>query len=376
MNKVLHVVSSLGRGSGVMSFIMNYYRNINTKKISFDFLYFYDVEQSYLDEIVKMGGNVYKIGYPKNIFSFLKKISLFFSNRKNEYIAIHCHPIYSFFFISIMAQKAGIHNIIQHSHTTKYSNKFLSSIRNRFIMMFSKKLITVCAACSKDALCVFPKINLKNKSVIIINNAIDIDKYSYNPKYKEKIRNEFNISENSVVIGNISRFSSEKNHDILIDIFYKFHKKYNNSKLLLIGDGYLKDNIKNKVIYLGLEECVIFAGIRSNTNEILSAMDVFVLPSSFEGFGIVAIESQANGLLTICSKGVPDSVIITDKAVKMDVYGDDNIKNIVNYMIENINYNRKVDMGVLKKTNYNIKNECKKLEDFYLSLVGAPNEKK
>lgn len=376
MIKVLHVVSSLGRGSGVMSFIMNYYRLIDKEKYSFDFLYFYDVSDDFREEIESYGGSCYKICHPKKIISFRKKLKSFFYQNVDKYTIIHCHPIYSSFLISSYAKRKNIKHIIQHFHATKYSNKKLSAFRNRLIIFLSKNKITDYAACSVDSLKIIPINNKKNRKCFVINNGININDYKYNNFGRNSIRQEFNIEKKSFVIGNVGRFSSEKNQKIIIEIFHKFNKKYPDSNLILTGEGSLLEECRNFVKSLDLEDKVFFTGVRSDIGNILSAMDVFILASEFEGFGIVALEAQANGLLTICSNGVPDCVILTNNANKMNVYGDENEMSIVEYMINNLNYNRNIDLNSLYESDYNIVNCVKKLENFYFEISGDDYEKK
>ncbi len=137
-------------------------------------------------------------------------------------------------------------------------------------------------------------------------------KLKQNTKIRDKVRTELGIGNNDIVVGHVGRFQYQKNHELLIDIYNSFHKKYSDSRLLLVGQGVEEAAIKDKVNKLKLEENVMFLGIRSDVNEIMQAMDVFVLPSRFEGLGIVLIEAQAAGLPCVTSKNVvPDIVNVT-----------------------------------------------------------------
>ena len=166
----------------------------------------------------------------------------------------------------------------------------------------------------------YKKSILKNDRFKIINNAIEVQKYHRNPEIRKSVREQLNISDDCIVVGHVGRFQFQKNHELLVDIYNNFHKKHSNSKLLLVGQGVEEDNIKNKVKTLGLENDVIFMGARDDVHEIFQAMDVFVLPSRFEGLGIVLIEAQAAGLPCVTTKNkVPEIVNITGNVDFVDL---------------------------------------------------------
>ena len=156
------------------------------------------------------------------------------------------------------------------------------------------------------------KVN--NEKVTIIHNAIDYNKFKYNENYRKEIRNEFKILKDDILFGNVGRFTIQKNHKFLIEIFKEIHKINMNSKLILIGTGEEEDNIKKIVKNLSLQDCVIFAGFRKDVNKIMQAMDAFLLPSLFEGLPVVGVEAQASGLPMFTSKyTVSDEVNISGK---------------------------------------------------------------
>lgn len=367
--RILHVVSTLTKSSGVMGFIMNYYRKIDRTKIQFDFLYFEDRKITYQNEIKRLGGKTYKIGKPKLNTKYINEVDAFFKLYGNQYKALHCHPIYTSVIFGFFAQKNNINNVIQHSHSSKYSNNKLGNIRNNLLSYLFRFSANHYMACSEEAKTLFKNKIKKGKEVILINNAIDTNKFTYNNKNRITVRKEYNINEESFVIGNVGRFSIEKNHDYLIELFREVTLINNNSILLLAGVGPLKNDIQNKVKRLNLEEKVIFTGLRSDINRLLNAMDVFILPSLFEGLGIVAIESQASGIPTFCSKGVPESAFITSLAISFDL--ESKLKDTAQKIVSYKNYKEKNTTDITNKiveNGYDISIESKKLEKFYLSL--------
>ena len=179
---------------------------------------------------------------------------------------------------------------------------------------FSKKYATDYFACSELAgRWLFGDKTFEQGKVTIINNAIDLDKFKYDEKVRKEKRKELNINDDTLVVGHIGRFVAQKNHTFLIDIFSELHKKEKNSILLLIGQGPLIGEIKQKVETLGISDSVKFLGQRDDVNELYNAMDLFLFPSLYEGLGMVLIEAQANGLPCIASTEVPKNARVSKK---------------------------------------------------------------
>ena len=365
MIRILHIVSSIGRRSGVMNLLMNYYRKMDRNKIVFDFVYYFDKDEDFSEEIKEYGGKIFKISKPSINGLYKEEFKNIINNDFYSYKIIHSHPIYSFFFFGKLSKKNGVTHFIQHSHSIKYGNNLISVIRNKLLMFLFHKNITDYVACSKEALKLFPKKIQKNNKYKIFTNAIDAKKYIYNENERNKIRKEFNISNDTVVIGHIGRFSTEKNHTQLLNIFKQYKAKNDKTVLFLVGDGDKKLEIEEYAKKLNIYNDTIFAGIRNNVSEILNAFDYFIFPSLYEGLGIVAIESQANGILTICSNGIPNEAIITPCAIKLDI---NNIDNVINVIEKNMGYQRKNLYKEIANAGYDINEQIKNIESYYESL--------
>ena len=169
-------------------------------------------------------------------------------------------------------------------------------------------------ACSKEA----GEWLFGNTQFIVLNNGIDVSKYVFNQNIREEYRKILGFSD-ELVLGHVGRFSNQKNHNFLIDIFYEIIKINKKSKLILIGTGELENEIKEKVESLSLKEKVIFLGARADVNKIMQAMDVFILPSLFEGLPVVGVEAQASGLPCIISDTVSKDVKITDSVLQISL---------------------------------------------------------
>lgn len=309
MIRVLQVVSSLSRGSGVMSFLIKYQRLMGRQGIVFDYLYFKDSSITYREEVEKMGGKVYKIPRPSLTVGFCKSCSSFFAQFGPTYDIMHCHPIYASAVFGPCAKKNGIRVIIQHSHTTKYGGTRLSAARNYIIETLFGRCATHFAACSESAKQIF--YWLQADRIRLIPNAIDVEQFRFSPQTRGEIREMLGIADSTLVIGHIGRFAPQKNHQFILNLYWNFEKVCHDSVLLLIGDGNQRDAIRRMAEKLGLKDKIMFVGQVGDPERYYSAMDAFILPSLFEGFGIVAVEAQANGLPCYLSDQVPAEVNIS-----------------------------------------------------------------
>lgn len=175
-------------------------------------------------------------------------------------------------------------------------------------------------ACSDNA----GKWMYGNGAFEIIKNGIDTKGFRFCTEYGEEIRAMYGIPMNAFVIGHVGRFTNQKNHSKLIDIFAAIKERKSDAYLLLLGGGELQDTIKSKVEKLNLCDSVIFCGVRTDVNKYLCAMDAFVFPSTWEGLGIVAIEAQASGLECYLSRELPKEVEVTDAVTWFDVSENEN----------------------------------------------------
>lgn len=369
--KVLQAVNSLGIG-GTTLFAMKFFRNIDKEKFQVDFL-IYEDQMDFYTEISESGSKVFKAFSNKK-----NKLACFIEQMKytkkiideNNYDIIHCHGC-SFFWIlrsAIPAKLNGNIKIISHAHSigTPKETKFDNLIRN-FLRRLTSNIVDMGFSCSDTT----GKSKYTNKFIDsdkyhIIRNAVDIDKYAYNKHDRNYIRNKFNI-ENKLVIGNVGRLSPEKNQTFLLDILCSVLKKNNNAVLMIIGGGELKKELKEKAETLGIFENVIFTGSINNVSEFYSAMDVFVMPSIYEGLPFTAIEAQVNGLKCVFSDCISR---MTDASGKNEFLSlscsSEKWADIIISMSEN-----RLDKETIDKVckNYDIKNETKRMENYYIKLL-------
>lgn len=378
MIKVLILDTVMDRG-GAETMIMNYYRNIDRKKIQFDFLVHRDYRAAYEDEIEKLGGKIYRIcpPYPQNYFKYCRDFNKFLDTHP-EYQIIHSNMMELGLFAYKVAKKRNIPIIICHSHTSeprKYSLNFKSNVRNLYKKLILR-YITHYFTCGKQAgISLYGKKNIDK--FIIMPNAIDSKKFIYNKDTDNNIRKKFKI-ENKFVVGHVGRFFEAKNHFFIIDIFYSITKKCDDAVLLLVGGGELDNSrmnlIKNKAKNLGILDKIIFTGVVDNVNEIMQTFDVFILPSLQEGFPVVMVEAQAVGLKCIISNNVPSECDITGNVeiLSLEDSADEWADHILNY--KNSYSKTNMQKKIIEK-NYDIVNNARWLENFYINELNKRNKK-
>lgn len=303
--RILEVVPTLNNCGGIENYILNYFRKINKDKFQIDFAYHKVTKTNFEKEILSLGGNIYKM--PEFTISNFKEISKNIDNlfKFNKYDVVHCHMANAAFLYLKLAKKNNIKIRILHSHQSKAADKLSHAIRNYPLLWLGKKYANTFIACSKLA----GDFLFKNKSYEIIHNAIEINRFKFNSLYREEIRNKYNISENDVLIGNIGRCSNQKNQKFLLEIIKTINMQ--NVKLIIVGDGELLNELKECARKFDIIDKVIFTGAIDDTSKIYSAMDIFVLPSLYEGLPVVGVEAQCNGLNLIVSNTITSELNFT-----------------------------------------------------------------
>lgn len=310
--KPIIVAQVMGKwlGNGVESVIMNYYRHLDHSKVQFDFICDEDSTRIPYDEIKKLGGRVFLVPKYQNLSKYLKALEKLF--KENQYHIVHSNINTLSVFPLYAAKKAGVPVRISHSHSTSNPKEWKRNLIKNILRPFSKRYATDYFACSEVAgRYLFGNKTYDRGEVKIIHNAIDIEKFKFDEVARKKLRKELGIKDNTVVIGHVGRFVQQKNHTFLVDVFKEYHKKNPDSKLLLVGSGPLEDKIKKKVEKLGLKDSVLFLGQRDDINKLYSAMDVFCLPSLYEGLPVVGVEAQASGLPCVFSDKITNDTVIT-----------------------------------------------------------------
>lgn len=361
MIKVLHFVSVPARWSGVMSVIMNYYRHLDRSRIQFDFLCFIHCDDSYEEEIEKLGGRVFFISKPNLNYRSEMEIKRFFSQHQGEYQWLHNHEVYLSFFLKPLVARYGISKFIVHCHATQYSDRKFPAIRNCVLCLPIRFMECERFACSKAAaIFLYGRSMVEEGRVVVIPNAIDCRKFRFDVYKREELREQLEIKDEEIVIGHVGRFTKQKNHELLFNIFYECCKESSRLKLLCVGDGVLQEEMKKKAIQLNIADRVIFAGQRNDVNDLLNTMDVFMLPSYFEGFPVSMVEAYCNGLPCIVSSAIADE-LKEEKIFRIAL--DAPIDNWKSEIFKQIG---KRQSEVNMPEEFDIYKQAKKLESIYL----------
>lgn len=367
--KVLYFVDRMLRG-GIQSLVIDWVSRFDKNKIHVDFLLLDDGNKYELeDTLKKMGCKVYKlngvwINTPLDFIKEAKALDIFF-NKHHDYKIVHMHSTSKNYMVLKYAKKYGIPIRIIHSHASDFqTNNFLKKIIGNILKIKLSKYSTDFFACSYSAgKWLFSKKIIMSKKFRIINNSIDYNKFKFDVNIRKKIRNELNINDEQVLIGHVGRFTDVKNQDFLVDVFNKylnFNEKY---VLIFCGTGVLENQIKNKVKRLKLTNKIFFEGYKNNINEYMQAIDIFVLPSKYEGLGLVAIEAQASGMPCIVSDMVAPEVKITDNLFFLPL---NNQKKWANKILS-VNISRKDVKEQFKANKYLIEDTICELESFYIN---------
>ncbi len=359
--RVAQMMTDMNYG-GVEMVVMNYYRHIDRTKVQFDFFALEGSAIPQREEIEQLGGRVYIVPKYTHLPEYEKEIIRLF--KQNQYKIVHSHMNTLSVFSLWGAKKAGIPNRIAHNHSTAGKGETKKNIIKYALRPFAKIYPTKLCACSRYA---GEWLYGKNAEFRVFNNAIDLSRYHYDPQKAAAVRKELGL-EDKLVVGHIGRFCYQKNHDFLIDIFNEVHKRRQEAVLLLIGEGELEQDIRNKVKGLGLEDSVRFMGKQKDTSKFYQAMDCFVLPSRYEGLPVVGVEAQAAGVPCVMADVVtPETKILESTAF---VSPEESAVNWAKAVLESVScYEKRDTRTEMRKAGYDIEAEAQKLTDFYEELI-------
>lgn len=365
MNKpirVLQVVTHMNRG-GLETMLMNYYRSIDRDQVQFDFLTHRPYEGDYGEEIKQLGGNIYHLPMLNPFSRSYKRELRHFFETHPEYRIVHVHQDCLSGVILKVAKECGIEARIAHSHNANQDRNlkyFIKCYYMRMIPDYATKLFT----CGAEA----GNWMFHGADFQILNNAIHAKNYIYSPKIREKIRNEFEIGPKGLVIGHVGRFSPQKNHPFLIEVFAQIKQIEPLTKLLLVGNDCDEnaEKIKEKVETLGLKDSVIFTGLRGDVADLMQAMDVFVFPSIYEGLPVTTVEAQASGLPILISDKVPIECKLTDlvQQLPLSVGAEAWAEAAITAAQETI---RRDTSAQIKEAGFDVEENAKWLQEYYIS---------
>lgn len=361
VKRVLHIVTHMNRG-GLETMIMNYYRCIDRNKIQFDFLSHRSEteKKDYDDEIKELGGNIYHISR-LNPFSirYRKELSIFFKDH-NEYDIVHVHLDCMSGIVLKQAQLAGIRCRVAHCHSSSQDKNIYYPIKLFFKRMIPKYATDLFACGDFSGKWMFGK----KTSFVVLKNAINSNDYVYDQFKRTSFRKSIGADEDCVILGLVARFSKVKNHSFLVEVFEQLHRKYNNSLLVLVGQGECEEGIRLQVKEKKLDNNVKFLGLRTDVNCILQGIDFFVMPSLYEGLPLSIIEAQASGTKSFISNNVPRDCIVTNLVKQINLSrSPEEWADIILSEYPYAKSNRKAD---IVSSGFDITENAHFLQEFYL----------
>ena len=361
--RILLVFGRLNRG-GAETLAMNIYRKIDRSRVQFDFIVHTNEKCDYDDEVISLGGQIYR--FPrynvKNHFKYRKCWTNFFKSHP-EYKVIHAHMTGPASVFLPIAKKFGLFTI-SHSHIAKSQ----SGLRQKVIDLYRFPLKHVSDhmfACSHIAgQWMFGKDVAKRANYSLLKNGVDAKSFAYSEEKRKKIRDEFGL-EDRFVLGSVARFHKQKNHEFMIRILNEITKTVPDATLLLVGNGELESEIKQLVQKLGLDSNVVFAGVREDIADILSAIDLFLMPSFREGLPVSLVEAQASGIRIVASDVISDEIHLTDliDLCSLNKSASEWANIILKYKD---GYERKNTLDDIRKSGYDIQSTTDWLQNFYL----------
>lgn len=364
-----------GNLGGIESFIFNTYRHIDKSKIQMDFLVAHDREKiAYEDEIIATGGKIHRVMYSESESLIKSRTALkkFFKEHR-DYDVMHIHANFPYAFPLKYAKKAGIPVRILHSHNSnkdkinyKGIKKIISIIRDQQIKRQIDKYPNYYFACSDLA----AEFMFPNKDYNWIKNGINTDDYKYDEVVRKETREELNIPEDYQVFGFIGRIREQKNPYFIIDIFREYSKLNEKTKLIIVGIGEWEKQVKEYAKDLINKKQALFLGKRKDSNRIYQAIDAFLLPSFYEGFPVVLVESQTAGLPSFTSDVVTKQVELTDlvRYYSISTGPETWAKNIFNELQK---YERKDYSNTIIEKGFDEKESANEIERFYLEKTNA-----
>lgn len=371
MKRIIHIVGAMNR-AGAETMIMNLYRNLDCNNYQFDFIYFTKDKCDYDKEIIDKGGRIYRVSVTKS--SFFKTISRYYKyylllKSLKENNLVHSHMNINNSMYLFLAYLAGVKDRISHSHGTegKYHQSFFRKIYKFFSFSIIKKFATKYIACGVTAgNYLYPRV--EKSKIILLPNAINIEEFSENRMvHRNYIRDFLKIDKETIVVSQIGRLSTVKNHIFSIQFMKKLKQLKVKFHFVIIGDGELKEYLQKSVKTDGLEKEVTFLGVRSDVPELLSGSDCILMPSLHEGFPVVLVESQAIGVPSLISDSISNEVDLELGLVDFIALNDSLSiwKKQLIKLVEKEEVDSSLRLQILTDKGFNIKNSIKKIEEIY-----------
>lgn len=369
MIKVLVITNRFIYG-GIEQFLINMFEKGIRQDIQFDLLALTSEKNEELVNKLQACGIPYRTlaleKYSKLKRQFLHYYKLFNIIKEGKYQVVHLNITNPARACDMFVAKlAGAKVRIFHSHSAIKNVPLVVKILKPFCVLFENSATDFCACSDAAAEYLFSKKTVRSRKYQVIPNGIFTEKFLFSEYDRNRIRTKLGVLEDEVLIGHVGRMTEAKNHDFILEIFHEIREMNPASKLLLVGDGELRSEVTQKIKRLQVEDSVIMYGASSSVSELLSAMDVFLFPSRWEGLGISAIEAQCNGLPCYISENVPKSTLLTSNCMQLQTTQG------AKYWAQTIldTHKRIDEIEKIHESVYDISNTVKQMEKVYLKAL-------
>lgn len=362
--RILHIEVTDEFG-GIEMFLLSVYKNIDRTKLQFDFVSSKE-KIAIENRLIELGGRIFRIKYG-NVLSYYRKLVKLIV--ENGYTVVHIHKNSAANIIPFIAcKKAGVKTIIAHSHNTSPSKGRITKVLHYINRPILNALSSEKFACSDlAAIWLFGKGYVGRNEIRYIKNGIEIEQFEYDTEIRKRIRKKLNLHNNTFLLGSVGRMTRQKNQIFLVDILFEIRKWHADTKLLICGDGDMRDKIRKRAEDLGVGDGLIMPGRCSNVNEMLQAMDIYVMPSLYEGLTVAAVEAQCAGLPIILSDTLSKETKIVDNCqyVSLSAPAKEWAMKIMEY--------RKIkreEAGVkIREAGFDVKNTALFLQEYYIEKL-------
>lgn len=354
---------------GITQYALQNWRYIDKTRFQFDFATLSKSKLYFENEVTAQGCKVYHISCyaEENEEQFKKEIKAIF---KNDYDVVHLHTSYwKSFLVEKLAKEAGIPKVIIHAHNSSVlgedHRKEDIDHHNQCVMQLDESIATDYWACSRLAAKWLYGDRIPAEKIVIQKNAIDVDRFQFQPEIAQKIRKELEW-EDKYIIGHVGRFTYQKNHEFLIRVFREVHQQNPDTRLLLVGVGPERKKIEGMIINHNIRDAVQILEYRKDVDQLMQAMNCFAFPSRFEGLGIVLIEAQAAGCDCLASSAVPEEAVLTEHIERLPLIEEIWIKTILKMSkTSHLRYSENAIM--VRNAGYDLKDQIKRIEEGYMS---------
>lgn len=370
--RILHVVTAMGR-AGLETWLMHVLRHIDRDRFQMDFLVETNQPYAYDDEVRALGGRIIPCLHPKKLWLYARSFK-WILREYGPYDVVHSHIHHFSGYVLRLAHQADVPIRIAHSHSNTSSVESTAGpIRHLYLTLMKQWIdcyATVGLAASRIAATDLFGLDWYNDCRWrTFYCGVDLTPFQevVDPV---AVRAELGIPANAFVVGHVGRFVEQKNHAFLVDIFAEVAKQEPTAQLLLVGDGELNHSIQQKVAQMGLGDHVIFAGIQSNVPQLMmGAMDVFLLPSFYEGLPLVLLEAQAAGLPCLFSDVITKEAAVVKPLVQQLSLSQPITawaKAILDTREARLQSTQAKALALIQQSPFNIQTSIKKLEKLYL----------